>query len=826
MVCWEVAAMASSWYVVKGSDNENIKYFKDETGGYVSSKWSEAQTSGTLSGLLNGTSISDEDIIYISEGTYILAQTITLKKVISIYGGFSGTEQSINDRNISSSPTILSGNNARQVLAITANANLDGLIITKGKGDFGGGISISAASPVITNCLITENTASLNGGGFYISGQSSPVITNCSITSNTSSSSGGGFDVSGRTTLELTNCSITNNSAKSDGGGFSVSGNATLNFTNCTVTANSAISKGAGIYQTHSLVTSLCTINVRNCTIAHNLNASDGSEIHNNNSTANFINSIVWNENADQAIGKSGTASAITFSYTNCALPSGITEGSNTFSLAQWDSPQSSSVTVNGVTHTVYALADNPDLLPLVAAGTSTGSPSTDQLGVTRRLPPSIGSVEGAAAYYVMKSGTGENISYIKTSGDYDAAQASVNSTLSALMKSSISGDIVHVGEGTYELSEPIVLGRRVKLLGGFDDNADGIGGKTCSSFLDGGGNSAVLSVTSDSQIDGFNIKNANDYGIEISGSPAITNCAVSGTNGEGVLISSGSPSFTNFTVISSTSNGIHISSGSPSFTNCTITGNSVGVLCEGSSTFMNCSIAGNTSNSFGASSLTNSLVYGTSSGTGTFDHCALPEGFSEGNITDSVYVSSWTPAASSREVKGVTHSVFALTDNPELDVLSGAGKADGAPAADILGTSRLSPPTIGSMEYPYDTSYLISIPESLSIAQSGWNAVTGGISAQHDSSSAGRTFTPAKKLKVSAASTNNWALKSEHDQTIAYTLKPQENGNAQTSWEFSPEEINSGTAKSFGADVEDYSSKPSGEYSDTLTFSVSIEDK
>ncbi|MBN2758394.1 MAG: right-handed parallel beta-helix repeat-containing protein [Bacteroidales bacterium] len=63
-------------------------------------------------------------------------------------------------------------------------------------GDHGGGIYIYQSSPVFDNCNITNNIidiAARNGGGFYIENTSNPIITNCTITGNQSTNNGGGI---------------------------------------------------------------------------------------------------------------------------------------------------------------------------------------------------------------------------------------------------------------------------------------------------------------------------------------------------------------------------------------------------------------------------------------------------------------------------------------------------------------------------------------------------------------------------------------------------------------------------------------------------------
>ena len=114
------------------------------------------------------------------------------------------------------------------------------------------------------------------------------------------------------------------------------------------------------------------------------------------------------------------------------------------------------------------------------------------------------------------------------------------------------------------------------------------------------------------------------------------------------------------------------------------------------------------------------------------------------------------------------------------------------------------------------DTSYTITIPSTLSVANSGWNA-TDGISATG-------TLESGKKLTVTAASANSWALKSGSN-SVGYKMATASTDTAATtSWEFT-ELSNTAATKTMGIIVEDYSSKPAGTYQDTVTFTAKVED-
>ena len=113
------------------------------------------------------------------------------------------------------------------------------------------------------------------------------------------------------------------------------------------------------------------------------------------------------------------------------------------------------------------------------------------------------------------------------------------------------------------------------------------------------------------------------------------------------------------------------------------------------------------------------------------------------------------------------------------------------------------------------DTTYTLTIPSTLTVANSGWNA-TDGISATG-------TLASGKKMTVTATSANSWSLKSGNN-SVGYTLTTAEGGSQTTSWEFT-ELSSTATKKDMGIIVADYSTKPAGTYQDTVTFTAKVED-
>ncbi|MBQ8942674.1 MAG: Ig domain-containing protein [Firmicutes bacterium] len=126
----------------------------------------------------------------------------------------------------------------------------------------------------------------------------------------------------------------------------------------------------------------------------------------------------------------------------------------------------------------------------------------------------------------------------------------------------------------------------------------------------------------------------------------------------------------------------------------------------------------------------------------------------------------------------------------------------------------------------PYDTEYVLTVPAEVNVAQAGFNA-TDGIKVEHKAGLE-TTFSPEKKVSVTATSGNDWQLKATSvADGIGYKLKATDTDeNATTAWEFTSDEVNAenGTTKAVGVDVENYDDAAPGEYTDTITFTAEVE--
>ena len=131
------------------------------------------------------------------------------------------------------------GNGAIRCVYVGTNAVLSGFTLTNGhtrtvgyldKEQSGGG-AWCEPSGVVSNCIVSGNSAYRSGGGAW-----GGTLNNCTVSGNSARSGGGVIYAT------LNNCTVSGNSANYWGGGASES---TLN--NCTVSGNSA-SSGGGAY--------------------------------------------------------------------------------------------------------------------------------------------------------------------------------------------------------------------------------------------------------------------------------------------------------------------------------------------------------------------------------------------------------------------------------------------------------------------------------------------------------------------------------------------------------------------------------------------------
>lgn len=387
----------------------------DATGANDGSTWANAYT--TLQSALAAADGTNPTEIWVAQGTYYPTgvQTGTdrnvsfvMKNNTAMYGGFAGTESSVNQRNIRTNPTTLSGNigdiginadNSYHVIFNRTNnldnsAVLDGFTISSGNADgtvfpvnSGGGMFNSRSSPSIANCTFSLNSARI-GGAILNTDNSSPNISQCIFTLNSVANNGGAiFNTGG--TPEIEACFFRSNFA-TDGAGIYSSASAPR-IENSVFTFNQASNNGAAIFNSGS------SYNINNCTFSANTAfvQGSGSGIFNAFPQPGVIarSNITINNSIFKHVGNdvAGDFSGSTIRNTRFILPFGImlSTSENNISADPQFRNQSSPEGIDGVFGTAddgLQLADNS---PCINTGNNSLVPtrlSTDILGNDRIL--------------------------------------------------------------------------------------------------------------------------------------------------------------------------------------------------------------------------------------------------------------------------------------------------------------------------------------------------------------------------------------------------------------------------------------------------------
>jgi len=223
--------------------------------------------------------------IWVAGGQY--DENIEVGEFVQVFGGFAGTEGSLEERNLdllfTNNLTTLRGNGLDSVVKLSSNTILDGFYVTGGMGHLGelagepvrigGGISAIGGSTTplekvrVSLCRVQDNEVSqtrATGGGISFWNVNDGEILDCWIRKNQSSDEGGGvFIYQGQ--VSVVNCEIHGNRAdKGAGVTLYETGQGTL-FQGNKVTCNWALDRGGGL---RAFTDSICR--VERCWIAGN----------------------------------------------------------------------------------------------------------------------------------------------------------------------------------------------------------------------------------------------------------------------------------------------------------------------------------------------------------------------------------------------------------------------------------------------------------------------------------------------------------------------------------------------------------------------------
>ena len=143
----------------------------------------------------------------------------------------------------------------------------------------------------LSNCVIRNNVSNGIGGGVYINsatGTGQTALNNCEITGNRAALGGGLCD---RNSSTITNCKISNNIATTNGGGVYLYNTDKPTFRGCIVSNNTAV-LGGGIYARGKCVMS-------NCDIVMNQATESYGGVFNENHYSTYTSCVLWGNEAN-----------------------------------------------------------------------------------------------------------------------------------------------------------------------------------------------------------------------------------------------------------------------------------------------------------------------------------------------------------------------------------------------------------------------------------------------------------------------------------------------------------------------------------------------
>jgi hypothetical protein len=286
------------------------------TGANNGQSWSNAYTD--LQFALQAAQAGDE--IWVAEGEYKpTANTdrdvyFDLKSGVRLYGGFSGTESVLAQRDWATHPTVFSGDigtigdssdNSYTILYMDEPDSLtlvDGLVFRHGSATYTGSDAVTSsprrsggalyimgadgeAYPVVRHCRFERNCARSQGGAVYVNGagdgSAAPRFEDCVFEGNSARTDGGAvFRVGGswaEQTPDFGRCVFSGNSAGRYGGGLFYQDSDrvdTLQIWNCVFEGNSADDLGGAMSLFMGRATGGGKLSIRNCKFVSN--ASNG----------------------------------------------------------------------------------------------------------------------------------------------------------------------------------------------------------------------------------------------------------------------------------------------------------------------------------------------------------------------------------------------------------------------------------------------------------------------------------------------------------------------------------------------------------------------
>lgn len=267
------------------------------------------------------------DEVWVAAGSYgeprnALDGALTLREGISLYGGFAGTEEAIEQRDPAINITTIDGavsllnGAAHHVIVAAQGTLLDGFTIRGGKataggftGNYGGGLLAVGVDVTVRHCIFEANEGVLGGVIGHVNG-GTLEISDTEFRNNSASSFGGAiYDEGGSV---YSGCVFRANNALM-GGAVALS-EGTLSIENCAFEDNRALVRDGGAFWVN--FEGVAELDVVRFT--GNIAETDGGAVANWSGTVSLRNALFFDNRATRAGGAVFTLAPI--SLTHCTV--------------------------------------------------------------------------------------------------------------------------------------------------------------------------------------------------------------------------------------------------------------------------------------------------------------------------------------------------------------------------------------------------------------------------------------------------------------------------------------------------------------------------
>lgn len=439
-------------------------------------------------------------VVWVAGGEYALTESLGLVDGVSLYGGFAGTETTLEKRAKGGEAweythvTVLKGSSGRSFNVLEQPGDfqvptvIDGFTLQQGKTganlagnltlqnctvqnngrlqatigmEIGGGMTLKG-NCIVEYCRVEGNTGK-NGGGIAITG-AGPVVRHCLVENNTANGEaaglgGGIYNTKGR----VESCTLKGNTAEQGGGIFVENDEAACY--NCILEGNTAAYGGGLAYgETTEAV-------LYNLTVVNNQSSTDGGGVYFSKSGQSLGNTILWGnqkQGAAQQYAAAASAEPVIWYCAiqgevetlpegdNLALPAerGLIFDADAWSLCENSLCEDKGQNVQGLPETDFA-------------GVKRTQGRTTDIGAYERPSDFYYHLSEAAILYVVAGQDGEGAAWDNAVGDLHLAMqlaAGYNDTVSLGQPKAQ----IWIAGGEYQLTKDLILADGVNIYGGF----------------------------------------------------------------------------------------------------------------------------------------------------------------------------------------------------------------------------------------------------------------------------------------------------------------------------------------------------------------------